>query len=494
VWSQLHWFLTCSLISVPLSATVLASRIEAILNSFPLGSSGYALVFSSQGLLIASTLAISPQVRRATNVFSPNATDALAIPYQELIDRGYVTDNTSSLVLGNDIVPRVPFQTTVHSNGRTYNVRVSQLAVPGLDWFLLVYTYGSDYNGGLDSVLVDTSAITVAVVVVALLLTILVSRLLTRPLLRVSALLNDTVIAIGMERGRKQRRALKRVVKSFEKQTGQRVDGGKVAVVKAAALPAAHSTPMVEGEALPNGDDALLLGPVVRAPLPSEAGLDKPRVESNTKTLAVQASPATTVVGSSSASAHAIPGPIPSNVLPSPSLVSSPAAGHVPMILVTPATPLPAASGHLEPPVSKRLQLSACATATARVLHPVLPWWRRTFCCCVSRSKKVRYSRETGRGNLSAKLLEVSLMHQSIASLLHALSANDQLELVNQAKRAFIRSVSSHYAGSGKCVGFPFLMSSARAAFCTGMCFTKFAFRSMRLLSGPINSSITPSR
>ena len=57
---------------------------------------------------------------------------------------------------------------------------------------------------------------------------------------------------------------------------------------------------------------------------------------------------------------------------------------------------------------------------------------KQSWLCCWRRG---------GKGRLAFRLAEVKLMHRSIGSILHALSANDQLALVNQAKRAFIRYV-----------------------------------------------------
>lgn len=314
--------------------------------------------------------------------------------------------------------------------------------------FLIVYTSDGDYDGGLDNAVRTTSILSGVVVVGALILTVLLSRLLTRPLLRVSTLMEDAVVAIGMEKGRKQRRALRKLNVEFERQTGMSVDevahsdrhaqsrpaanefaaGGARTTSDVQQLSSHRSGGVGGGTGGGSGAEASLLRGGSRGASPSVLAR---------RNLQGRTSAAAAASGENGVELHAL-------------------------------VPAAAAAGSLDLEAQKdgshaSAQQQPALAARARVAKQpaqAQPWWRRWFCCCRPQDSSAVASHRHGSGGRRgapakskssrggccsssgiSSLHEVQLMHRSIGSILHALTHSDQLEHINQAKRAFIRYV-----------------------------------------------------
>lgn len=413
-------------------ATILMTQLDEILRSYSIGEHGRAFVFTGAGRLVAASVPLEPRQRANTNLFQKN-NFSLDVPSQLLIERGFAVPNATDPSLGGSF-RRVPDVDEYDSlGGVQFNMRASQLVIPALNWFVVVYTLDTDFDGGLNEAVRTTSILSAVVVVSAVLLTVLLARLLTSPLLRVSALMQDAVVAIGMDKGRRQRRALRKLNREFERQTGMKVneadpdaDAGNVDIA-AAVVPPMEPSPELNGN--PTGS-AAVGGTTPSSPLRETSFLRSgpsstaPRGQTMVKRK---------IASEPGVEMHAI---VPANNDTSP-------------------PPLPDLEAQLASP-PKVMRNGALRSAAA----PPQSWWRRWFCCCLrpapppvssnssgSLSRRPSQSSKPSRGRSGCLrspgscLSEVKLMHASIGSMLHALSSYDQLEHINNAKRSFIRYI-----------------------------------------------------
>lgn len=411
------------------------------------GTHGRAFVFASDGALIATTLSFSDAERSAISIFSP-ATREMRVMAPILIERGFARRNVTEPSLGGQRTTVPPFEVYHQLGDKRYNMRALQLDIPALDWLLVLCTVDSDFDGGLASATRATIALSVVVIFVSVVVTALLARLLTQPLQRVTTLLDAAVGAIGMEKGKRQRRALRRLNEDFARATGHKVE-----------------------ETLPGGGGG---GGGVAAAGGAAAVAGQPDVPSITTTLA---GPGSHALGLPGGSPGASTGPAEADGKGTATSTSAPAArvsrdSGVEMLSVRGASAPPSSSAtysgagvDLEAGGAKGTVVSYVdgrtmgREASERADQPQ-GWYARIFCCCRrtpaavvarSSSRVVRDAPGGGAGrarssrgccpNGGLQLSEVKLMHRSIGSILHALSSSDMLEHINQAKRAFIRYV-----------------------------------------------------
>jgi hypothetical protein len=129
-------------------ATILASQLDEVLRTFPIGNNGRAFIFTASGSLISSTLTLSATQRIQTNVFQNNDF-GLQVPLRTFQDAGFAQLNATDPSLGGIVVPVRPLDAKARINGLTYEMQVQQLNINGLNWFLVLFTLPSDFDGGL---------------------------------------------------------------------------------------------------------------------------------------------------------------------------------------------------------------------------------------------------------------------------------------------------------------------------------------------------------
>jgi len=270
-------------------------------------------------------------------------------------------------------------------------------------------------------------------------------------------------VAIGLDRGRRQRRALRKLNAEFERQTGKSVEemarpnggGGGGSGGSTAA-----------------GEDAAALEPDIRT-LSTTADVQQLPLSSGATRR--QLSPAAPAL----ASETSVLKPAPSHSQPQSSVPTAAGAASsgvrnefgVEMHALS-SSPSPDADDTLPAAPPGSVVLSVRTREKRQPVQRPVAWWRRVFCCCArnttasssrrsgssraagasssavvpSKRSSSRSSRSgAGRGewctSMGLQLSEVRLMHKSIGSILHALSSYDQLEQINHAKRQFIRYI-----------------------------------------------------
>jgi hypothetical protein len=298
----------------------------------------------------------------------------------------------------------------------------------------------------------NTIVLSVVVVVVSGLLTVLLSRLLVSPLLGVSALLNEAVQAIGMERGRAQRSALRRINREFRKQTGTTVKD----MAEASSSSTIITTTTATQISVEHDNTAVL----VKSAVPVIAAIADANTVSRSQDVNM------TVLAHDARAAMqpgldvALPGVTSMDLPDRRSFVSSAhdiavsrgaARSGVTVVPIDGTAGGKANDVHLMSLMagravgtSSRQQPVGNARSHRFVAQPPSLWKQiKTRLCCGCRNKfSMRsHARASCLQRLTGRVGEVRLMHRSIGSILHALTSNDQLEIINQAKREFIRYV-----------------------------------------------------